>query len=76
MTTTARHHIGRIAATRDADLIEAVIYSGYYAGYKTCQLCELAADLYTRIDCRDGEEIEVCASCAETADVLPLPDCD
>lgn len=76
MTTTARHHIGCLAATRDADLIEAVIYSGYYAGYRCCQLCELAAETYTRIDNRDGEEIEVCAHCAETADVTPLPDCD
>lgn len=72
MTTTARHHIGRIAATVDPDLIEAVIYSGYYAGYKTCQICDLAADLYTRIDNRDGEEIEVCAHCADTADVSPV----
>lgn len=71
--TTARHHIGRIAATRDPDLIEAVIYSGY----RCCQLCELAtADLGWCIDNRDGEEIQVCARCYDTADVSWTEDHD
>lgn len=73
MTTTARHHIGQIAAVYSADLIEAVIYSGY----NCCQLCELATpDLFWCVDNRDGEEIQACERCYDTADVTPLPDCD
>lgn len=73
MTTTARKATARII-TDTAALFDLVILG---AEFETCALCELpAAELFARIDNRDGTEIECCEHCADTADVSPLPDCD
>lgn len=39
--------------------------------FATCQLCGLdTAELYTRLDLTDNTEIDVCETCADTADDL------
>lgn len=71
MTTTARKATARII-TDTAALFELVILG---ADLDTCELCELpAAELFTRIDNRDGAEIECCEWCADHADVSPIAD--
>lgn len=71
MTTTARRATARIA-TATAALFELVILG---AEFDTCGLCELpAAELFARIDNRDGAEVECCEWCADHADVSPIAD--
>ena len=66
MTTTARTATRRIVA--DTDVLAVLVILG--AEFDTCELCQLpAAELFTRIDNRDGAEIECCEYCADTADV-------
>lgn len=66
MTTTARTATRQIATTTAA-LFELVILG---IEFDTCELCSHpAAELFTRIDNRDGAEIKCCESCADTADV-------
>jgi hypothetical protein len=67
MTTTARQATTRIADT--AALAELVI-TGLSAEFESCGICgHAAAELYQRIDNRDGTEVECCEHCADTADV-------
>lgn len=70
MTATARKTIRRIAAaTRTA---AAFLLATIAADFKACELCELAAaELFDRVDNRDGADVRVCEHCADTADVGP-----
>lgn len=71
MTTTARRTTAQIATTTAA-LFELVILG---IEFDTCELCtHPAAELFARIDNRDGAEIEVCEHCADTADVSSIAD--
>lgn len=71
MTTTARQATARII-TNTAALFELVILG---TEFLTCALCPLpAAELFTRIDNRDGAEIKCCEWCADHADVSPIAD--
>ena len=66
MTTTARRATRQIATTTAA-LFELVILG---IEFDTCELCgHDAAELFTRIDNRDGSNVECCEHCANTADV-------
>jgi hypothetical protein len=69
MTATARKATAQIA-TDTADLLDLVILGILEEDFEICELGDhLAAELYTRIDERDGSEIRVCEHCADTADV-------
>lgn len=71
MTTTARQATRRIIT--DTQAIAALVILGLE--FDTCEICEQpAAELYTRIDNRDGAEIACCEHCADTADVSPIAD--
>lgn len=71
MTTTARTATRRIA-TGTAALFELVILG---LKFETCELCgHPAAELFHRIDNRDGAPVEVCEHCADHADVSPITD--
>jgi len=73
MTTTARTATSQIA-TGTAALAELVI-AGLFEDFDTCEICQLpVAELFTRIDNRDGAEIECCEHCADTADVSWIED--
>lgn len=66
MTTTARQATTRIA-TDTAALFDLVILG---ADFDTCELCgHPAAELYLRVDNRDGAEVSACEHCADHADV-------
>jgi len=66
MTTTARQATAQIA-TDSADLLDLVILG---ITFEVCELCGLdAAELFNRIDNRDGADVLVCEHCADTADV-------
>lgn len=72
MTTTARQATRRIADT--AALVDLVI-TGLAEDFDTCELCgHAAAELFTRIDNRDGAEIECCEHCADHGDVSYIAD--
>lgn len=71
MTTTARQATRRIIT--DTDALAALVILG--TEFDTCALCPLpTAELFTRIDNRDGAEVECCEHCADTADVSPIAD--
>jgi hypothetical protein len=71
MTTTARQATRRIIT--DTAAISALVLLGLEFG--TCQICTLAAaELFERIDNRDGAEIQACEHCADTADVSHIAD--
>jgi hypothetical protein len=66
MTTTARKATRRIIT--DTAAISALVLLGLE--FDTCEICTLpAAELFERIDNRDGAECECCEWCADTADV-------
>lgn len=66
MTTTARTATRQIATTTAA-LFELVILG---IEFDTCEICEMpAAELFPRIDNRDGAEVECCEDCAINGDV-------
>lgn len=66
MTTTARTATRQIATTTAA-LFELVILG---IEFDECQICEQpAAELFWRIDNRDGTEVRCCEWCADHADV-------
>lgn len=65
---TATRQTRRIA-TITAALVETVIH-GLASDFEQCALCPVyTAELFTRIDNRDGREIECCEDCADNADV-------
>jgi hypothetical protein len=68
MTTTARTQTRQIA-DNTTDLAALVITD--LDDFVTCQLCgHDTAELYTRLDLTDLAEIDVCETCADTADDL------
>ena len=71
MTTTARRATAQIATTTAA-LFDLVILG---VEFDTCELCtHPAAELFARIDNRDGAEVECCEWCADHADVSYVAD--
>lgn len=71
MTTTARQATRRIIT--DTQAITALVLLGLE--FDTCEICEQpAAELYTRIDDRDGAEAECCEHCAIHGDVSWVED--
>jgi hypothetical protein len=71
MTTTARQATRRIIT--DTQAITALVLLGLE--FDTCEICEQpAAELYARIDNRDGAEVGCCEWCADTADVSYIAD--
>lgn len=71
MTTTARTASRRIIT--DTDVLAALVILG--AEFDTCEICEqAAAELFARIDNRDGAEVACCEHCADTADVSYIAD--
>ena len=68
MTTTARTMTRRIAT--DTTAIAELIINGVLDELPDCDLCTLpTAELFARIDNRDGSEVQVCEHCADTANV-------
>jgi hypothetical protein len=73
MTTTARQATRRIIT--DTTAISALVLLGLEFDFADCEICTLpAAELFERIDNRDGAEISVCEHCADTADVSHIAD--
>lgn len=71
MTTTARQAT-RTIATDTAVLAELVVLG---LEFDTCELCgHFAAELFPRIDNRDGATVGCCEDCANTADVSHIAD--
>lgn len=71
MTTTARRTTRRIIT--DTAALATLVLLGLEFG--ACQICTLAAaELFPRIDNRDGAEIAVCEHCADHADVSHIAD--
>lgn len=71
MTTTARQATARIITETAA--ISALVLLGLE--FDSCEICtQAAAELFPRIDNRDGAEIECCEHCADHADVSHIAD--
>lgn len=68
MTTTARQAATRIATTTDA--LANLVITGLTDEFDVCAICDLpTAELFTRIDNRDGNPVKCCEHCADTADL-------
>ena len=71
MTTTARQATRRIIT--DTRAISALVLLGLE--FDSCDICTLpAAELFARIDDRDGAPVACCEWCADHADVSPIAD--
>lgn len=85
MNTIARRATIHIADTT-APLAQVIINARFAAIVETliadiaiydhaCELCGQGTDeTFTRLDNRDGAEVEICESCADTADVSYIAD--
>jgi len=73
MTVTARAATRRIA-TATAALVASVL-AALAEEFDDCGICgQPSAEMFARIDNRDGREVECCETCADHADVSHLAD--
>lgn len=84
MTTTIARQARIRFADQTAPLAQVVINAKFATivetevdEFTTCPMCGHAtAEVFTRIDNRDGAEIEICETCADTQDVSYCADFD
>ncbi len=68
MTTTARQTTARLAGA--TVLLAALVIAALIEQYDECDLCpRRVTERFTRIDNRDGAEVDVCEHCADHGDV-------